>query len=129
LNVIDKLSRIIERLFFNVNLQVAKIYDNLLDPLYFHRLNSDVVLLITFANNVMNLLEFIKSTQIGRQLEKKVNLFLNFLQTNNGLNEEQIETIRVLLSSSVTKYASVVFQNVRKLLFLFLFLLILIIYF
>jgi len=114
-NIVDKLARLAERKFFNVNLQVGRIYDSLLDSKFFDLLNSDTTLLITLSNNVLNLLELIKSTLIGRQLEKKCSIFLNFLLNRQNIHEEQKQTISELLQSFPTRNSSNVYKNVNKL--------------
>jgi hypothetical protein len=52
-NILDKLSRIIERKFFNVNILIAKIFENLLDANNFPILSHDSNLLINFSNDVL----------------------------------------------------------------------------
>jgi hypothetical protein len=111
-NIVDKLSRLTERKFFNINLQVAKIYDNLLEPSFFKYLNNDTNILISFANNVLNLLEVIKSTMISSQLEKKCNAFLNYILTIKDISSEQLEILNELIKSFPTRNSSEIFKNV-----------------
>src|SRR5689334_21218026 len=47
-NILDKLSRIIERKYFNVNILIAKIFESLLDPNNFTIFSNDPILLINF---------------------------------------------------------------------------------
>jgi hypothetical protein len=114
-NILDKLSRIIERKYFNVNILVAKIYENILDPYNFDILSSDVNLLINFSNEVLNLLEEIKSTIVSRQLEKKCSSFLNYIQQIEGISEEQKQTINELLSGFPTRHSSNVYKTFDEL--------------
>lgn len=113
-NILDKMSRIIERKFFNVNILVAKIFESLLDPNNFPILSHDLNLLINFSNEVLNLLERIKSTIVSRQLEKKCSSFLNYLLALDGLSDEQRDTIMELLSNFPTRNCSVVYKNFEE---------------
>jgi hypothetical protein len=110
-NIIDKISRIVERRFFNVNILIARIFENLLDPNNFAILSGDVNLLINFSNEVLNLLENIKSTIVSRQLEKKCSAFLNYLSNLEGINDEQKSIITELLSGFPTRNSSEVYKT------------------
>lgn len=108
----DKLSRIQERKFFNVNMLIAKIYECLLDSEYYEILSNDTDLLIKFSNDILNLLEMIKSTLISKQLEIKCSSFLNYLYNFQGISEEQKNTIQELLNSFPTRNSSVTYKTV-----------------
>lgn len=115
-NIIDKLSRILERKFFNVNILIAKIFENLLDSNNFEILSNDINLLINFSNEVLNLLENIKSTIVSRQLEKRCSSFLNYLLNLEGVNEEQKVIINELLAGFPTRNSSniyIQFDDIR----------------
>lgn len=114
-NIIDKISRIVERRFFNVNILIARIFENLLDSNNFAILSGDVNLLINFSNEVLNLLENIKSTIVSRQLEKKCLAFLNYLSNLEGINEEQKSIITELLSGFPTRNSSEIYKNFDQL--------------
>ena len=64
-NLLDKLSRLTERKFFNVNILIAKIYENLLETTNFGILSNDLNLLISFSNELLNILEIVKSTNVS----------------------------------------------------------------
>ena len=112
-NLLDKLSRLTERKYFNVNILIAKIYENLLDTSNFALLSNDLSLMITFSNELLNILEIVKSTNVSRSLEKKISCFLNYLLKNNELKleDEQRETIQELINSFPTRNASEAYKN------------------
>jgi hypothetical protein len=112
-NILDKLSRIVERKFLNVNILVAKIYEILLDPANFEILSNDAMLLITFSNDVIHLLDSIKSTIVARQLEKKISAFLCYLLTHPGLTDEQNDSINESICNFPTRDSSYVYKNVK----------------
>ena len=111
-NIIDKLSRILERKHFNVNILIAKIYENLLDSEYYDLLSSDTDLLIKFSNDILNLLEMIKFTLVSKQLEIKCSSFLNYLFNLQDISEEQKNTIQELLNSFPTRNSSNTYKSV-----------------
>ena len=112
-NLLDKLSRLTERKFFNVNILIAKIYENLLETTNFGILSNDLNLLISFSNELLNILEIVKSTNVSRSLEKKCSCFLNYLLKNSDLKleDEQRETIEELLNSFPTRNSSDSYKN------------------
>ena len=113
-NIIDKLSRILERKHFNVNILIAKIYENLLDSEYYDFLSSDTDLLIKFSNDILNLLEMIKFTLVSKQLEIKCSSFLNYLFNLQDISEEQKNTIQELLNSFPTRNSSNTYKSVNS---------------
>jgi hypothetical protein len=113
-NILDKFSRIIEMEYFNVNILIAKIYGNLLDPDNFGILSNHPIQLINFSNDVLNLLDSIKFTIVSRQLKKRCISFLSFLLSYPGLDDEQKETINELISNFPTRNSSYVFINVSS---------------
>lgn len=110
-NLIDKLSRIAERKFFNVNILIAKIYDSLLETSNFDILSNDLNLMISFSNEVLNILEIIRSTNISHNLEKKCSCFLRYLLNNPSLENEQKEIIQELYDSFPTRNSSETYKN------------------
>lgn len=115
-NLIDKLSRIIERKFFNVNILIAKIYDSLLETTNFSILSPNLDLLISFSNEILNLLDIVKSTNVAKSLEKKCSSFLNYLLTNSqsNLDDEQKDIIKELLNSFPNRNSSDAFLNFKS---------------
>lgn len=112
-NIVDKLSRIAERNFFNINILIARIYEALLNPENYDILSDDTNLLINFSNEVLSLLETMKSTLIYRVLETRYNSFLNYLNSHDKLNAEQKATIEELLQSNIARNSSLVYQTVN----------------
>ncbi len=112
-NLLDKFNRIFERNFFYVNILIGKIFNSFLDSSNYNILSSDFVLLISFLNLVLNILDFIQGTNISIDLETKCFSFLNFLTSNQNfiLEEEQEESIKELISSFQIKKNSDSFQN------------------
>ena len=112
-NLLDKFNRIFERNFFYVNILIGKIFNSFLDSSNYNILSSDFVLLISFLNLVLNILEFIQGTNISIDLEIKCFSFLNFLTSNQNfiLEEEQEESIKELISSFQIKKNSDSFQD------------------
>ena len=98
-NILDKLRRLIERKLFNVNITIARIFDNLLDSNNFDILSKDPLLLVNFSNEILNLIESIKSSKITFQLERRSSAFLNFLNQNKSLNDEQRAIITELVDN------------------------------
>ena len=105
-NILDKLSRIVQRKFFNVNILIAKIYESLIDPNNYHMLSHDIILLINFSNEVLNLLESIKSTIVSKQLEKKCSSFLIYL-----LNFEELKTLIVSIVDERLREQKIIKQS------------------
>ena len=112
-NLLDKLSRITERRYFNINILIAKIYEHLLDTNNFEYLSNDINLLITFANETLNMLDIVKSTSICRYLENKISCFLGYLHKTPSLDldPEQKETIQELINAFPTRNNSDSYKN------------------
>lgn len=112
INILDKLRRILERRLFSVNIVIARIFYNLLDTNNFDILSNDLTLLVTFANEVLNLLDTIKSAKISNLLEKKCSAYLNFLMFIPNLNNEQKLIIQELIEGFPNRYSSEAFKQV-----------------
>lgn len=110
-NTLDKLSRIIERKYFNVNILIAKIYENLLDASNYPILSDEKTLLIKLSNEILNLLEGIESTIVSKSLEKKLSSFLNYLFNLEGLDGDQTSTIAELINNFPTRNCSEVYKS------------------
>ena len=114
-NLLDKLNRLDERKFFNVNILIGKIFNDLLETSNFEILSNDVNLIIQFSNQILNNLDIIQSTNISLSLEKKCSTFLNFLLQNTKLNldEEQKETLKELLNNFPLRFSSDSYKNFK----------------
>ena len=111
-NILDKFSRILERKFFNVNILIAKIFDNLLEPENFEILSDDFNLLINFSNEVLNLLDDIKSSLVAPRLNQRCYSFLQYLIKSNRLLEEQTESINEIIANFPLRNSSDTYKNV-----------------
>ena len=112
-NIVDKLSRIIERKYININILIAKIFENLIatqEQIDF--LSDDPDLLIKISNCILNLLENIKSTLVSKSLETKCTCFLNYLNKLD-LSQQQKVYLQELLNSFPTRNHSKVYKKVN----------------
>ncbi len=114
-NILDKLGRIIERKYFNVNLIISKIFENLLEPFNLKILSNDINILISFSNMIINILDITTNSSYSINLEKKCSYFLNYLLTNKifVLQEEQIEKIQYLINSFPSRNNSNIYKNFK----------------
>ena len=111
-NILDKFSRIVERKFFNVNVLIAKIFDNLLDTENFDILSDDNNLLINFSNEILNLLDSIKSTLVAPRLNRRCYSFLDYLIKCQKLSEDQSETIKEIITNFPLRNSSETYKTV-----------------
>ena len=63
--MLDKLNRLIGRKYFNVNILIGKIYNELLEASNFEILSNDINLLLQLSNQVINNLDIIQSINIS----------------------------------------------------------------
>ena len=113
----DKLSRIIERKYININILIGKLFEKLIysqEQIDF--LSDDIDLLIKISNCILNLLDNIKSTIVSKSLETKCTLILNSLNKID-LSAEQKIILKELLNSYPTRNNSNIYKNVLILLF------------
>ena len=113
----DKLSRIIERKYININILIGKLFEKLIysqEQIDF--LSDDIDLLIKISNCILNLLDNIKSTIVSKSLETKCTLILNYLNKID-LSAEQKIILKELLNSYPTRNNSNIYKNVLILLF------------
>ena len=115
-NVLDKLNRLIGRKYFNVNILIGKIYNELLEASNFEILSNDINLLLQLSNQVINNLDIIQSINISLDLEKKCATFLNYLieNTEQNLDDEQKESLQELFHSFPSRYSSESFNNFKN---------------
>lgn len=98
-NILDKLRRLSERNFFCVKMVVGRIFEKLLDVENFPYLSGDAELLIKFSNEILDLLEDLKTTSTAYVLERKCLNFMNYLKQSVQLNFDQIDVIEEILKS------------------------------
>ena len=116
LNIIDKIGRIMERNYVNINILISKIYDILLEQENLNILSDNSNILIILSNQIMTILEIIKSCHNYQELTEKSINYMTYLTDNSDkfLSQEQSEIIINLqnqLSSKLKSEAFVNFQN------------------
>ena len=94
-NILDKINRLSQRNYININIILSKILYTILNANNFQILSDDSKTLIFLSNISMNLLELISSYELYQSLIKRVITFLNFLKNNSDkyLNNEQFGII------------------------------------
>ena len=94
-NILDKINRLSQRNYININITLSKILYTILNATNFQILSDDSKTLIFLSNISMNLLELISSYELYQSLIKRVITFLNFLKNNSDkyLNNEQFNII------------------------------------
>ena len=94
-NILDKINRLSQRNYININITLSKILYTILNATNFQILSDDSKTLIFLSNISMNLLELISSYELYQSLIKRVITFLNFLKNNSDkyLNSEQFNII------------------------------------
>ena len=97
-NILDKLSRIMERNYININILISKIFISLLVEENFKLLSDDSFILINLSNQIMAIIEEIKYTEYYYELIKKGINYMEYLTENSSefLSEEQTKVIGVL---------------------------------
>ena len=82
LNIIDKIGRIIERNYVNINILISKIFDIFLEKENLKILSDNSNILIILSNQIMNILEIIKSCDFYQELTEKSINFMIYLIDN-----------------------------------------------
>ena len=100
-NILDKINRLSQRNYININILLSKILYNILNASNFQLLSDDSKVLIFLSNIAMNLLESISSYELCQSLIKRVITFLNYLKNNSYryLNNEQLNIINTIQKS------------------------------
>ena len=114
-NLLDKLNRLVERKYININVLIGKIFNDLLETSNFEILSNDTNILIQLSNQILNTLDIIKTTNVSLNLEKKCSTFLNYLLQNAKINldDEQKEILQELLNSFPSRYNSEAYKNFK----------------
>ena len=115
-NIIDKIGRIIERNYVNINILISKIFDIFLEQENLNILSDNSNILIILSNQIMTILEIIKSCYNFQELTEKSINYMTYLTDNSDrfLSQEQSDIIINLqnqLSSKLKSEAFVNFQN------------------
>ena len=115
-NIIDKLGRIIERNYININILISKIFDIIIEQDNLNILSDNSNILINLSNQIMTILEIIKSCDNYQDLTEKAINYMTYLTDNSEkfLSPEQTEIIVNLqnqLNMKLKSNAFIQFQN------------------
>ena len=118
-NIIDKLDRLLERNYININILISKIFDIFLDKENLNILSDNHVILINLSNQIITILDIIKSCDNYYELTEKAINYLSYLIDNSEkfLSSEQTEIITNLqnqLNIKLKSNALTNFQNNLK---------------
>ena len=116
LNIIDKISRIIERNYISINILISKIFNILLIEENIPLLSDNPIVLINLSNQIIIILEVIKSCEHYNELIKKSINYMKYLVNNSDkyLSDEQAEIINNLQKSLNEKIMSSAYINFQK---------------
>ena len=115
-NIIDKISRIMERNYININILISKFFISLLVEENFKLLSDNSSLLINLSNQIMAILDDIKYTENYYELIKTSINYMKYLTENSSefLSEEQTKIIEVLKNQLNSKLTSNAFLNIKN---------------
>lgn len=115
-NIIDKINRIIEKNFININILISKIFNIFLDEENIPILSDNPAILISLSNQIMTILEIIKSCDHYNELTKKSINYMKYLSNNSEkyLSDEQTEIINNLQSVLNEKIISPAYINFKN---------------
>ena len=115
-NIIDKISRIIERNFININILISKIFNILLTEENIPLLSDNPTILINLSNQIMLILEIIKSCDNYNELTQKSINYMKYLITNSEkyLSPEQTDIITNLQNVLNEKIVSPAYTNFKN---------------
>ena len=116
LNIIDKIGRIMERNYVNINILISKIFDILLEQENLDILSNNSNILIILSNQIMTILEIIKSCHNYQELTEKSINYMTYLTDNSEkfLSQEQSEIIINLQNQLSSKLKSEAFVNFQS---------------
>ena len=118
-NIIDKLGRLLERNYININILISKIFDIFLDKENINILSDNPIILINLSNQIVTILDIIKSCDNYYELTEKAINYMAYLTDNSEkfLSKEQTEIIINLqnqLNYKLKSNALLNFQNNLK---------------
>lgn len=115
-NIIDKINRIIEKNFININILISKIFNIFLEEENIPILSDNPIILISLSNQIMTILEIIKSCDHYNELTKKSINYMKYLSNNSEkyLSNEQTEIINNLQSVLNEKIVSPAYINFKN---------------
>ena len=112
LNIINKISRIIERNYININIIISKLFNIFLKEDNIPILSDNSFILINLSNQLMTILEIIKTCDNYNELAKNSIKYMKYLIDNSDkyLSKEQIDVINNLQSVLNSKITSETFK-------------------
>ena len=115
-NIIDKLDRLLERNYININILISKIFDIFLDKENLNILSDNHVILINLSNQIVTILDIIKSCDNYYELTEKAINYLSYLIDNSEkfLSSEQTEIITNLQNQLKIKLKSNALTNFQN---------------
>ena len=118
-NIIDKLGRLLERNYININILISKIFDIFLDKENLNILSDNPIILINLSNQIVTILDIINSCDNYYELTEKAINYMAYLTDNSEkfLSKEQTEIIINLqnqLNYKLKSNALINFQNSLK---------------
>ena len=115
-NIIDKIGRLIERNYVNINILISKIFDTFLEQENLNILSDNSYILITLSNQMITILELIKSCHNYQELTEKAINYMIYLTDNSDkfLSQEQMEIIIKLQNQLTTKIKSLTFVKFQN---------------
>ena len=113
LNIIDKIGRIMERNYVNINILISKIFDIFLEKENLNILSDNSNILIILSNQIMTILEIIKSCDYYQELTEKSINYMSYLIDNSDkfLSKEQSDIMINLQNQLSSKIKSEAFVN------------------
>ena len=114
-NIIDKISRIIERNYININIMISQLFNIFLNDENIPILSNNPVILINLSNQLMAILEIIKTCDNYNELAKKSINYFKFLINNSEkyLSNEQTDIINNLQANLTGKITSTAYLNFK----------------
>ena len=109
LNIINKISRIIERNYININIIISKLFNIFLKEDNIPILSDNSFILINLSNQLMTILEIIKTCDNYNELAKNSIKYMKYLIDNSDkyLSKEQIDVINNLQSENIISYTGI----------------------
>ena len=116
LNIIDKISRIIERNYININILISKIFNIFLKDENIPILSDNPTILINLSNKLITILEIIKSCDNYYELTRQSINYMKYLTNNSEkfLSDEQKDIINNLQSVLNGKITSSAYSNFKN---------------
>ena len=116
LNIIDKISRIIERNYININILISKIFNIFLKDENIPILSDNPIILINLSNKLITILEIIKSCDNYYELTRQSINYMKYLTNNSEkfLSDEQKDIINNLQSVLNGKITSSAYSNFKN---------------